>query len=85
MFFVYVVGLHHHSFTSFSAQPVGKTKLNFIILSNDPVSRQPENGYCCGCREREENVFVIYVLCLKKDDFAQCSLGRVISQCISYH
>ena len=62
-----------------------RTKLNFIILSNDPVSHQPENGYCCGCREREENVFVIYVLCLKKDDFAQCSLGRVISQCISYH
>ena len=64
-----------------------KTKLNFIILSNDPVSHQPENGYCCGCtgRERRKRFCNLCTLRLKKDDFAQCSLGRVISQCISYH
>ena len=69
---LYVVGVHH---------PLRqRTKLNFIILSNNPVSHQLQNNVVG--KKRFGNLCTLF---LKGDDFAQCSLGRVISQCISYH
>jgi hypothetical protein len=70
---LYVVGMFNPSLCGKE-----RTKLNFIILSNIILFLINFENNVVG-KKRFGN---LCTLILKGDDFAQCSLGRVISQCI---